>query len=53
VDKPASIIVRMPPAFRDQLKEAYWDSVGEHRLSYNAWLVRQLEQSLQPVKKSR
>ena len=45
-EKPVVLTVRMKPAKAEKLREAYWASVGTHKLSYNAWLCSLLEKAI-------
>lgn len=45
-EKPAVLTVRMKPVKAEKLREAYWKSVGTHKLSYNAWLCSLLEKAI-------
>ena len=37
------VTVRMDPSLRAHLREVYWSTVGEHHLSFNAWLCKKLK----------
>ncbi|MDP9192340.1 MAG: hypothetical protein M3P06_11635 [Acidobacteriota bacterium] len=40
------ISLRLPADLAERLKSAYWASADQHRLSYNAWLVKVLDKAV-------
>jgi hypothetical protein len=40
------ISLRLPRGFWQALRNEYWQTGDKHRLSFNAWLLSQLEKAL-------